>query len=169
LLPIKIYGEEVLRQTSKPVENIDGEIAQFLEDMNQTMLAAKGLGLAANQVGRTLRAFSVDLSQFDVLSEPKIIINPEIVEMNGDLITGEEGCLSFPGLYQMIARPRKIVIKSINLDGNEYFYEAEGLIARVFLHEIDHLNGTLFIDKLSAAQRNLIKGKLQKIKAGERI
>jgi peptide deformylase len=169
LLPIKIYGEEVLRQTSKPVENIDGEIAQFLEDMNQTMLAAKGLGLAANQVGRTLRAFSVDLSQFDVLSEPKIIINPEIVEMNGDLITGEEGCLSFPGLYQMIARPRKIVIKSINLDGNEYFYEAEGLIARVFLHEIDHLNGTLFIDKLSAAQRNHIKGKLQKIKAGERI
>lgn len=169
LLPIKIYGDEILRRESKPVVNIDGDFVRFLEDMNQTMLAAKGLGLAANQVGRTIRAFTIDLSQFDVLSEPRIIINPEVAEMNGDIITGEEGCLSFPGLYQMIERPRKVTIKSINLDGNEYYFEAEGLIARVILHEIDHLNGTLFIDKLTPVQRNLIKSKLKKIKAGERV
>jgi peptide deformylase len=169
VLPIKIYGDEILRQRSKEVENLNGDLVKFLEDMNQTMLAARGLGLAANQVGRTVRAFSIDLSQFDVLSEPKIIVNPEVMEMNGDIITGEEGCLSFPGLYQLIERPRKVTIKSFDLDGKEYYFDAEGLIARVILHEIDHLDGTLFIDKLTPGQRNLIKGKLKKIKAGERV
>ncbi len=169
VLPIKIYGEEILRQRSKPIENIDGDLVKFLDDMNQTMLAARGLGLAANQIGRTLRAFTIDLSQFDVLAEPKIIINPEVMEISGEIITGEEGCLSFPGLYQMIERPRKATIQTIGLDGKEYYFEAEGLIARVVLHEIDHLNGTLFVDKLTSAQRNLIKGKLKKIKAGERV
>lgn len=169
VLPIRIYGEDILRQKSKPVENIDGELVKFLDDLNRTMLAAKGLGLAANQVGQTLRAFSIDLSQFDVLAQPTVMLNPEVVELNGDIITGEEGCLSFPGLYQIIERPKKVTIKSINIDGNEYFFEAEGLVARVILHEIDHLNGVLFIDKLTAAQRNLIKSKLKRIKAGERV
>jgi peptide deformylase len=127
------------------------------------------LGLAANQVGRTVRAFTIDLSHFDVLAEPKIIINPEIMEKSDLAITGEEGCLSFPGLYQLIQRPNKITIQAINLKGKEYYYEAEGLVARVILHEIDHLDGVLFIDKLSAAQRSLIKSKLVRIKAGERV
>jgi peptide deformylase len=169
LLPIKIYGEEVLRQQAKSIENIDGKVAQFLDDLNQTMIEAKGLGLAANQVGRTVRAFSIDLSQFDVLAQPTVIINPEVMEMNGEIVIGEEGCLSFPGLYQMIERPKKITIKSINLDGKEYYTEAEGLIARVILHEIDHLDGVLFVDKLTSAQRDLIKSKLKRIKAGERV
>ena len=168
VLPIKIYGEQILRKKSNELENLNGKIVKFLKDMNDTMLAARGLGLAANQVGETVRAFTIDLTHFDVLAEPKIIINPEIMDEKG-LITGEEGCLSFPGLYQMIERPEKIAIKAIDLDGKEYFYEAEGLIARIILHEIDHLDGILFIDKLTPAERKLINRKLSKIKAGERV
>jgi peptide deformylase len=169
VLPIKIYGEQVLREKSKAIGNIDGDLVKFLKDMNESMIAAKGLGLAANQVGKTIRAFSIDLSHFDVLAEPKIIINPEIMEKSDEQITGEEGCLSFPGLFQMIQRPRKVTIKTLDLDGEEYYFEAEGLIARVILHEFDHLNGVLFIDKLTPAQRILIKSKLTRIKAGERV
>ena len=112
VIPIKIYGEEVLREKSKAIENINGELVKFLNDMNESMQAAKGLGLAANQVGRTVRAFTIDLSHFDVLAEPKIIINPEIMERLELVVTGEEGCLSFPGLYQMIQRPAKITVKA---------------------------------------------------------
>lgn len=169
LLPIKIYGENVLRETSADIENIDGDTVKFLEDLQRTMLYAKGLGLAANQVGVTSRAFAIDFSQFDVLAEPKVIVNPEIMESGNDLVTAEEGCLSFPGLYQVIERPDKITVKSINLDGKEYYFEARGLVARVIQHEIDHLNGVLFIDKLTPAQRAMIKRKLTRIKAGERV
>ncbi len=169
VIPIKIYGEPVLRDKSKAIENIDGDLVKFLNNMNETMQAANGLGLAANQVGKKVRAFTIDLSHFDVLAEPKIIINPEIMDTSKDLVTGEEGCLSFPGLYQMIQRPNKVTIQTLDLDGKEYLFEAEGLIARVILHEIDHLNGILFIDKLTAAERSLIKSKLVRIKAGERV
>lgn len=169
ILPIKVYGEEVLREQSGAIDNLDGQMVDFLESMNRTMQYFKGLGLAANQVGRAIRAFSVDLSHFDVLAEPKIIVNPEILEIGGSVVTGEEGCLSFPGLFQMIERPDKVTIKSIDFNGKEYLFEAKGMVARVILHEIDHLDGTLFIDKLSPAQRRLIKGKLNKIKAGEKV
>jgi len=166
VLPIKIYGEKVLRQNSKDIVNLDGNLARFFDDLSQTMQAARGLGLASNQVGRAIRAFGIDLNHFDVLAEPKVIINPEVMEVKG-MVTGEEGCLSFPGLYQMIPRPEKVTIKAIDIDGKEYYYDAEGLIARVILHEIDHLDGVLFIDKLTPAERSLIKGKLVRIKDGE--
>jgi peptide deformylase len=169
LIPIKIYGEHVLREKSNTIENLNGDLVQFLNDMNETMRAANGLGLAANQVGKKVRAFTIDLSHFDVLAEPKIIVNPEIMEVSGELVTGEEGCLSFPGLYQMIQRPNKVTIRTLNLDGREYYFEAEGLVARVVLHEIDHLDGVLFIDRMTTAQRSLIKSKLARIKAGERV
>jgi peptide deformylase len=169
ILPIKIYGEDILRKESVNFENIDGEAVEFFENLKLTMLYAKGLGLAANQVGKTLRAFAIDLSQFDVLAEPKVLVNPEIMENGSNLLTAEEGCLSFPGLYQTIERPDKVTVKSLNLDGKEYYFDATGLVARVILHEIDHLNGVLFIDKLTPAQRTLIKRKLTRIKAGERV
>lgn len=168
-LSIKVYGEDILREQSRPVENLDGEMVEFLRAMNGTMIRAKGLGLAANQVGRAVRAFSIDMRHFDVLDEPRIIINPEIVDVGNKAITGEEGCLSFPGLFQMIERPDRVAIKSINIDGKEYYFEATGMVARVILHEIDHLDGILFIDKLSPAQRRLIKGKLSRIKSGEKV
>jgi peptide deformylase len=169
VIPIKIYGEQVLREKSSTIENLNGDLVEFLNDMNETMRAANGLGLAANQVGKRIRAFTIDLNHFDVLAEPKIIVNPEIMETSGQLVTGEEGCLSFPGLYQMIQRPTKVTIKTLDLDGKEYYFEAEGLIARIVLHEIDHLDGILFIDKLTPAQRSLIKSKLVRIRAGERV
>lgn len=169
ILPIKIYGEDVLRKRSSEYENIDGKAVEFFQNLKQTMLYAKGLGLAANQVGETLRAFAIDLSQFDVLAEPKVLVNPEIMENSSNIITAEEGCLSFPGLYQTIERPDKVTVKSLNLDGKEYYFEATGLVARVILHELDHLNGVLFIDKLTPAQRTLIKRKLTRIRAGERV
>ncbi len=168
-LQIKVYGEEVLREKSKNIDNIDGEAVGFLDELIKTMQYAKGLGLAANQVGRAVRAFAIDMSQFDVLAEPKVIINPEIMEVGGDIITGEEGCLSFPGLFQIIDRPEKVTIKSIDLEGKEYFFEAKELVARVIQHEIDHLDGVLFIDKLTSAQRSLIKRKLDRIKSGEKV
>jgi len=132
------------------------------------MKYGKGLGLAANQVGISKRFFAIDLSYFDVVKEPIIIVNPEIAEISGSVM-GEEGCLSFPGLYQDIERPEKTVITGVDLNGKELTIEGKGLMARVLLHEIDHLNGKLFIDHLSSIKRNLIKGKLKKIKAGEEI
>lgn len=169
LLPIKIYGEEVLRQRSSNIENLDGEMVQFLQDLKRTMLQARGLGLAANQVGKALRAFAIDLSQFDVLAEPKVLVNPEIMEISGNIVTAEEGCLSFPGLFQSVERKDKAIVKSLNLDGKEYLFETSGLVARVIQHETDHLDGILFIDHLTPAQRTLIKRKLTRIKAGEKV
>jgi peptide deformylase len=128
-----------------------------------------GLGLAANQVGVNQRFFAIDMSHFDVVKSPITIINPKIVEVSNTIVAGEEGCLSFPGLYQDIERPDRAVISGIDLDGNEVIFEGKGMVARVFLHEIDHLDGKLFIDRMSALKRGLIKGKLKKIKAGERV
>jgi peptide deformylase len=139
--------------------------------MNSTILTmklGKGLGLAANQVGITKRFFAIDMSYFDVVKEPIVIINPEIAELSGNAL-GEEGCLSFPGLFFEVDRAEKAVITGLDINGKEVTFETQGLIARVMLHEIDHLNGRLFIDHLSKLKRSLIAGKLKKIKAGEKV
>lgn len=134
-----------------------------------TMQEYKGLGLAANQVGINKRFFAIDLSYFDVVKSPVVIVNPKIAEVSDSVVIGEEGCLSFPGLFQDVERPEKAVITGLDLNGNNITLEGKGLIARVLLHEIDHLNGQLFIDRMSSLRRNLIKGKLKKIKAGEKV
>jgi peptide deformylase len=151
-----------------PVENFDGDLVDLLKSTILTMKHGKGLGLAANQVGINKRFFAIDLSYFDVVKEPIIIVNPEIVELSGSIV-GEEGCLSFPGLFQDVERPEKATVTGLDIDGNEFTFEGTGLITRVLLHEIDHLDGKLFIDHLSGFKRNMIKGKLKKIKAGEEI
>ena len=132
------------------------------------MKYGKGLGLAANQVGIDKRFFAIDLSYFDVVKEPIVIVNPEIVEVSGTE-TGEEGCLSFPGLFLELERPQKTTVVGLNRDGKEITIEGKGFMVRVLLHEIDHLNGKLFIDYLSKLKRGLIKGKLKKIKNGEKV
>ena len=167
-MPISIYGDDVLRRSSTKVGNVDGNLVDILKSTVLTMKYGKGLGLAANQVGINKRFFAIDLSYFDVVKEPIIIVNPEIAEISGSMV-GEEGCLSFPGLFQDIERSEKAVISGIDLNGKDLIIEGTGLMARVLLHEIDHLNGKLFIDHLSSIKRNLIKGKLKKIKAGEEI
>jgi len=134
-----------------------------------TMQDNKGLGLAANQVGIQKRFFAIDMSYFDVVKSPIVIVNPKIVELSDNKVIGEEGCLSFPGLYQDIERPDMAIVQGLDIDGNEITIEGKGFVARVLQHEFDHLNGTLFIDHLSKIKRSLIRGKLKKLKAGESV
>lgn len=168
ILPIKIYGEEILRQTAEAVDSLNGDFAGFLDALVATMKQSKGLGLAANQVGIKKRAFAVDMSYFDVVKDPLVLINPVIVETSG-LVRAEEGCLSFPGLYIEVERPDKAVVTGFDKSGKEIVVEGTGLVARVLLHEIDHLDGKLYIDRLSSLQRGLLKSKLKRIMNGERV
>ncbi len=159
------YGDPVLRKPAEAVEKIDEEVKGLVQDMFDTLRNAKGLGLAAPQVGVSKRVFIVDLTQVDFDAEPLVLINPEIVEMKGEIV-GEEGCLSFPGLYFDVARAEHVVIEFTDLEGKRKRIKAYGLTARALQHENDHLNAKLFIDYLSAAQRDLFAGKLKKIKVG---
>ena len=151
------------------MNNIDGKLVEILKSTVLTMRNNRGLGLAANQVGLEKRFFAIDLSYFDVVKKPIVIVNPQVAEVSDSLVTGEEGCLSFPGLYQEIERPNKAVITGLDLDGNEIVIEGKGFLGRVLLHELDHLDGKLFIDHLSKLKRGMIRGKLKKIKAGEKV
>lgn len=168
MLPIKIYGEEVLRQTAATVDNIDGKLVDFMDSLVKTLKNSNGLGLAANQVGLAKRIYAVDMSYFDVVKSPLVIINPVVQELSGSA-KAEEGCLSFPGLYIEVERPDRAVVTGLDKDGKEIVVEGTGLVARVLLHELDHLNGKLFIDHLSSLQRGLLKGKLKRIMSGERV
>lgn len=168
LLPIKIYGEEVLRQTATNVDNIDGKLVDFMDSLVKTLKNSNGLGLAANQVGLAKRIYAVDMSYFDVVKSPLVIVNPVVQELSGTA-KAEEGCLSFPGLYLEVERPERAVVTGLDKDGKEIVIEGTGLMARVLLHELDHLNGKLFIDHLSSLQRGLLKGKLKRIMSGERV
>lgn len=161
---IVVYGSRVLREQCKPVEEITPEVQEFINGMFATLKRAKGLGLSAPQVGDTRRLFILDLSSVSLEHDKMVFINPEITERDGEQI-GEEGCLSFPGLYLEIPRAQKIVCEFTDLEGNRLELEAEGLAARAIQHELDHLNGKLFIDYLAPADRELISGKLKKIKA----
>ena len=162
--PIVKYGDPVLREKAIPVDKIDQEVKDLVADMIATLKEASGLGLAAPQVGVSKRIFITDLSPLELTESTRVFINPEIIFETGE-INFEEGCLSFPGLYQNITRPEKAAIKALNVEGNEFELEAAGMLARAFLHEYDHLEGILFIDHLSSLSRALIKGKLKKLAA----
>jgi len=161
--PIVIYGEEVLRKKAEPVEKIDDDVKALVSDLVDTLKQARGLGLAAPQIGVSKRVFILDLTQVELTETVRVFINPEIIESSGS-INLEEGCLSFPGLYQKIERPEFVKVKALDLNGNEFELETEGMLARAIQHENDHLNGVLFIDHLSSLSRTLIKGKLNKLK-----
>ncbi len=160
--PIVKYGNPVLREISRPVEKITAEVKDLVADMRATLKEANGLGLAAVQVGEPLRLFIVDLSAVDVTAETRVFINPEIIENSGS-IEFEEGCLSFPGIYQRLIRPDKIRVRALDENGQEFILEAEGLAARAILHEYDHLDGILFIDHFSAVNRALVDRKLKRL------
>ncbi len=162
--PIVIYGEPVLREKTKPVEQIDQGVKELVADMMATLRQAKGLGLAAPQVGSTTRLFILDLSGLDLTESIRVFINPEIVETSEEDVVMEEGCLSFPGIYQKISRPKRVKVKALDLDGKEFTLEADEMLARAIQHEYDHLEGVLFIDHISSLSRTLIKGKLNKLK-----
>lgn len=163
-MPIRKFGDPVLRKRSREVDRIDDKIRKIVVQMLQTLKEAGGMGLAANQVGEELRIIVVDTSRFQAESIPLIIINPVVEKARGEQVE-EEGCLSIPGTYADVKRPMEITVKGIDADEKEIVVEATGVLSRVLAHEIDHLNGILFIDHLSSIKRSLLSRKLRKISA----
>lgn len=144
---IRVFGDPGLRQRAAEVTTFDGKLARLADDMITTMYDAPGTGLAANQVGVQKRIFV-----FDVGDGPRAVVNPEIVEARGEW-TYEEGCLSVPGLYWPIVRPKEVHLRGQDLDGQEVFLEGDELLGRVFQHELDHLDGVLLLERLDPVQR----------------
>ncbi|HUZ09568.1 MAG TPA: peptide deformylase [Acidimicrobiales bacterium] len=145
--PIRLYGDPVLRQPTREVAEIDGSVAKLVADMIETMYAAPGIGLAANQVGVQRRLFVYDIGE-----GPRTVINPRIVESTGEWAY-EEGCLSIPGLSWDVVRPNEVHLIGLDLEGNEVSIEADTLEARCLQHEIDHLDGVLLVERLDEDQR----------------
>lgn len=165
--PIVLYGHPALREISRaiePVQPIDQETKNLVADLTATLGKAEGLGLAANQLSVAKRVFIVNLSHFDPVETVRVFINPEIISSDGECEL-EEGCLSFPDMYAYVTRPERIKIRARDAEGNEFTLEADGMLARVILHENDHIDGKLFIDLLSSMTRQLMSGKLKKLRA----
>jgi peptide deformylase len=160
--PILRYGADVLHQPAAPVADITPEIQQLIDDMIQTMYAAPGIGLAAPQVGVPLRIFVADLSVGRNPGDLLTFINPEFVERDGAQ-NEDEGCLSAPGFNASVVRPARVILKGLHRDGTEQMIEGTGLLARCFQHEMDHLEGMLFVDRLRGLQKSLILRKIKKL------
>jgi peptide deformylase len=160
--PILRYGEQVLHHAAVPVTEITPDIQQLIDDMVQTMYAAPGIGLAATQVGVQLRIFVTDVSVGHNPGDLVTFVNPELVEADGTQYE-DEGCLSVPGFNATLARPARAVVKGLARDGREQVVEGTGLLARCFQHELDHLDGTLFVDRLRGLQKDLIVRKIKKL------
>ncbi|RMF98023.1 MAG: peptide deformylase [Candidatus Schekmanbacteria bacterium] len=164
VLEIVKYPSRILRTESTPIENIDGEIAKLVDDMLETMYDAPGIGLAAPQVGKNIRLIVLDTGQREgEKGEVYKLINPEIEFVDGENEVFEEGCLSVPNISEKVVRPDKIIVRAVTLDEKEIEFEASGLLSRVIQHEVDHLNGKLFIDRVSKIKKELIKMKLRKM------
>ena len=163
--PILRYGADILHQPAQPVVEITAEIRQLVDDMIQTMYAAPGVGLAATQIGVSQRLFFADVSMGRNPADLITFINPEFVERDGMQLE-EEGCLSVPGFNATLARPSRVVVKGVNREGEERVIEATGLLARCFQHEMDHLEGTVFVDRLRGLQKDLIVRKIKKLSRG---
>ena len=160
--PILKYGDELLHDRARPVEAITQEIHRLIDDMIETMYAAPGVGLAAPQVGVPLRIFVIDLSVGRDPSGLIVMVNPEFVDRDGIQLE-EEGCLSVPGFNATVVRPSRATVKGLDRAGNEQQREGLGLLARAFQHEIDHLDGTLFVDRLRGIKRDLIVRRIKKL------
>jgi peptide deformylase len=161
LRPIVKYGHALLHQPAEPVQELDGTIARLLDDMVETMYAAPGIGLAAPQIAVALRVIVVDLSVGEDKKQLIKLINPELVEKEGEQ-RHEEGCLSVPGYGGSPIRPSRVTVKGLDLEGREQVYAGTELLARAFCHEIDHVDGLLFVDRLTPLKRDLMKRKLRK-------
>jgi peptide deformylase len=160
--PILRYGAGALHEPAAPVEAITPEITALIDDMIQTMYAAPGIGLAATQVGVPKRIFVVDLSVGRNPSDLLVFVNPEFVERDGMQLE-DEGCLSVPGFNATVARPQRAVVKGLDRRGQEHSVEGTGLLARAFQHEMDHLDGMVFVDRLRGLQKDLIVRRIKKL------
>jgi len=167
IIPILKFGAPELRIKSEWINKFDDELEEIVTNMMDTMYGSSGVGLAAPQIGINIQLITIDTSNGEDKDNAIVICNPEIIYSEGKQVE-EEGCLSLPSFSENVARPTKINVKGQSLKGDETKIEAEGILARVFSHEIDHLNGILFIDHLSSLKRSLIKNKIKKLsKVGE--
>lgn len=173
--PLVILPDAQLRLVSKPVEAVTPEIRTLVDDMFETMYDAPGIGLAAIQIGEPVRVVTIDLAKRDVKEgeepepkKPQAFINPEVIWTSEEVSTYEEGCLSIPEYYEEVERPAKVKVRYMDLDGKTQEIEAEGLLATCLQHEIDHLNGVLFIDHLSRLKRERVTKKFAKAAKRER-
>jgi len=170
IVPINIYSDDVLRQRALPLEGVDGEVEELLGNMFETMYSAPGIGLAAPQVGRSLRLLVLDISCMREYAnvKPMVVINPEIVAVKG-YRSMEEGCLSLPGLQGDVVRPSSISLKYRDAHFEGQSAEFSGLLARVLQHEIDHLDGRLFVDRLQKKERRKVQKELDALASGRFI
>jgi len=166
-LPIITAPDPRLKQSAAPVETVDDAVRRLLDDMLETMYAAPGIGLAAPQVGASKRVIVIDVSESEEENRPLKLINPELISVSDDDLTYEEGCLSLPEHYADVARPRAIRLRYLDETGAAQELEAEGLLATCIQHEIDHLDGILFVDRVSSIRRNVILRKLLKAKKNQ--
>jgi peptide deformylase len=162
--PILTVPDPVLKQVSKRVDAVTDETRALMDDMLETMYAAPGIGLAAVQVGAPIRVIVMDLAKEDEKPEPRYFVNPEILETVEETQTYEEGCLSVPDFFDEVERPKKVKIRYLDYNGNEIVEWAEGMYAVCIQHEMDHLQGTLFIDHLSRLKRSFAISKVKKAK-----
>ncbi|PPJ48005.1 peptide deformylase [Rhizobium sp. KAs_5_22] len=160
--PLIILPDPLLRQVSTSIERVDAELQKLADDMLETMYEAPGIGLAAIQVGVSRRLLVIDVSKEGEDKQPLVFINPEIIKSSDERSVYEEGCLSIPDYYAEVERPAMVTVKSIDRDGKEQMTEADGLLATCLQHEIDHLNGVLFIDHISRLKREMVIKKFTK-------
>jgi peptide deformylase len=159
---ILVIPHETLRRTSEPVADISDYVRALAADMFETMYTAPGIGLAAIQIGVPRRIITMDVSQIDGVRQPRVFVNPQIITAADETFTREEGCLSIPDYYEEVTRPAAVRVRYLDLDGDEREIDAEGLLATCIQHEIDHLNGVLFIDHLSRLKRERVEKRFAK-------
>jgi peptide deformylase len=163
IYPIVKYGDPILEKPAKSITGFDAELEELVEDMFATMYAAQGIGLAAPQIGKSIRVAVVDVTSGKNPEAKIVLVNPEITHGEGEK-REEEGCLSIPGFRGYVVRPHFVTIKAQNAKGEPFEIRGEDLLARAFCHEIDHLNGILFLQHLSMLKRDLIRRKIKKLK-----
>jgi peptide deformylase len=156
------YPDPVLRTACEPVVEFDNEIGQLMDDLAESMYAHKGVGLAAPQIDVGLKALVVDVNQEEDQSELLEVINPEIVETSPERSEFEEGCLSFPGESELVVRPARVTVRAQDRSGKPFEIQADGMLATALQHEIDHLNGVVFIDHISRLKRSLVERRMKK-------
>lgn len=164
VLKIRTYGDPVLREKAERIDEIDVDVRALAADMLETLADAEGVGLAGPQVGVSRRIIVVHPpppEEGGTRGKPTVYVNPEIVSKGGPQESAEEGCLSIPGVYDMVKRPRQVTVKALDLDGGEVRIEAEGIHGRILQHEIDHIDGVLFVDRIGPMRRALLKKQLR--------
>ncbi|MFP4643234.1 MAG: peptide deformylase [Spirochaetales bacterium] len=161
MLNLVLHPDETLRAISEPVKNVDGEIAGLAKNMIETMQREQGIGLAGVQVGRLVRLFVTSLPD----DKPRVFINPEITDASEEISKYEEGCLSFPGLYADVERSAGCTVEAVDEEGKPFRMDLDGMLARVVLHELDHLNGVLFVDYLPERKRDRLLRRYERLLA----